>query len=136
MASGCRIRKTTNTILVPGVQTPIAFNAEIYDDANYHDATLPTRIVFSVAGRYHIFAAVAFNYHQYAFADVFVKLNNAIAICRDKREIDPGNNCLTLSTIWQFAAGDYIELITWANVAANVFTVTNYSPEFGVELIP
>jgi hypothetical protein len=139
MPNGCRIYKTTNLILPPGVQTPIDFNAERYDDAGYHDTLVnPTRITIPETGRYHVFASILLNLNRYAFAQVFVRRNNSIAIVMDKREIDPGNSAISLSTIYEFTAGDFIELLVWHNMSlTNVLLVAapNYSPEFGVEKI-
>lgn len=139
MPNGTRIYRNSNLTLQPGVQTPIPFtNTRWEDTPTYWDVSLPTRITIPQAGRYHVFAALGFNDPNYAFADAFVKLNGVWVIARDKREIDPGNSYLTLSTIWQFAASDYIELIVWTNAynPCMVFAAPYASPEFGVELIP
>jgi hypothetical protein len=139
MSQGVKVYRNVNLVLAPGVQTAVPFTGAYWEDTpSYWDISVPTRIVIPAPGRYHVFGAVAFNVANYAFADVFAKLNGTFPVARDKREIDIGNSHLTFHEIVEFVANDYLELIVWTNSyqTTTVFYSPNSAPNFGVELIP
>lgn len=138
MANGCRVYRTTNLALPQGIQTVVSFDAERWDDGGYHDSLVnPSRITIPVAGRYWVFAALGFNCPSYAFAQAFFRVNGSLPIGMDKREIDPGNSVMTPIVPWEFAQGDYIEVVVWNNkTGTTLFTAPSYTADFGVERIP
>ncbi len=137
--NGVRVYHSTNQIIPSGTTTVLNFNSELWDDGAYHDPTInPSRLTLIISGRYMVTANLCWNGPYYKISTTHFRVNGIQLIARDQREIDPGNSCYTLSTIWSFAAGDYVEIIVSQSSGLNqtVWYGPSYTPEFGVELIP
>ncbi len=137
--NGARVYHSINQVIPSGTTTVLTFNSERWDDNSYHDSSInPSRITLTTPGRYHVMANLCWNGPYYKISTIHFRVNGTQLIGRDQREIDPGNSCYTLSTIWSFAAGDYVEIIVSQSSGVNqlVWYGPAYTPEFGVELIP
>lgn len=135
----CRVYHNANQSLVDNAQASLAFNSERFDTATMHDTvTNNSRITFTVAGVYVVsacfeIAAAA----DYTATYCGILLNGATFVALDVKGthadagIAPG---FVTSTIYKFAAGDYVEVKAFqnnsANAARNVLSNNARSPEF------
>lgn len=135
----CRVYHNANQNVNDSASTALAFNSERWDTDSMHDtATNNSRITINTAGLYVVTGSVEITQAtDYVRWFLELKANGAttIAVHADP---DPGtpnlSRQLTISTIWKFTAGNYIELLVFqdntANVARAVNSVAAYSPEF------
>lgn len=115
----CRVKKSSaqsiGTTLVA-----VAFDAETFDTDTMHDnATNNTRITFTTAGYYKIAGALTTDWN--AIGQVWIRLNWSTYIFLTS----VGNagaslaNWPTVSTIYQFSASDYIEMMGYFGSTQN-----------------
>lgn len=136
----CRVNRTTDQSINDSSGTIVLFTAERFDTASMHSTVSNTgRITFPVAGIY----LVEFNGLLQAAADYseiwfMIRLNGATDIARQMigTVADSTSNIgLSLSTLYKFAANDYVEVLVFhdnsANAARNVLgSIGNYGAEF------
>lgn len=122
---------TTQTRAASGTLS-IAFDTERWDTDTMHDnVTNNSRITFTTAGVYSVSASIDITSPQIGDI-VAIRLNGttkiAQSMCTAAQEW-----ATTLSTIYNFAATDYVELILTTTATAGTRTVTqsgNFTPEF------
>jgi hypothetical protein len=116
--------------------TVLAFNSERFDTDNIHDnATNNTRLTCKTAGKYLIVANASFESNATGSRALKIMLNGTgdIGIVHQMSitgGLGPAN--LSLSTIYDLAINDYVELYAYQSSGGslNVLTTGNYSPEF------
>jgi hypothetical protein len=108
--------------IATGVQTPLAFNTEIYDDAGMHDpAVNPSRLVCGVAGTYYVQAGCEFVASAAGMRWMTLRRNG---IAGEFQTIDrrPGHATivvpLNVSVLLQLAVNDYVEAIVFQDSGA------------------
>lgn len=124
---------------IPGVTpTTLAFNSERYDTDAIHDpATNNSRLTCKTAGKYVIsfsgkwgnFTADLLNYFK-------IVLNGTTTIAQFYDR--PGRTVMrTLSTTWDLAVDDYIELIVYQvdSIAWDIQAFSSFTPEFMMQRI-
>lgn len=135
----CRVYHNASQSLTDNAQASLAFNSERFDTATMHDTvTNNSRITFATAGLYVVSAC----FELAAAADYLsmycgILLNAATFIALDVKgthadaAVAPG---FVTSTLYKFAAGDYVEVKAFqnnsANAARNVLSNSARSPEF------
>jgi hypothetical protein len=133
---GARVYNSANIACANATVTALTFDTERYDSDSIHSTVSNTsRLVAPLAGRYLItgmmrYAAAANNtrYAQIRLnGTTFIASNSLIAAVSD-------NHDLSVATIYQLAAGDYVELIAYQNSGGSVNVVAsgNFSPEFAM----
>ena len=134
---GCRVYNSAATTLGSNdTATALSFNSERWDNDNCHSPTVnPTRLTCNTAGIYVITGSVVFaaNASGYRFAGIL--LNSATYIGSDRRSATPtSSTVITVTAIYQLAAGDYVELRVAQTSGGNldVMVVGNNSPEFAM----
>lgn len=118
-----------------GAETALTFNRERWDTDGIH-STSSSRLVCVTPGLYKITGHIGFASNAtgtYRLASI--RLNGTTEIGRHGR--DPSSSIrtwVTVTTEYQLAAGDYVELTVQhdASAAINVDSVGNMSPEFGM----
>ena len=133
---GARITRTTDQSIASGGYVAISFNSEIFDVGGCCDLVAnPTRITCVQAGYYAIFGNVSFTAHATGRRIVAVKYNGGSYIAI----VDLPNNGayatkLCVSTLYQLAVDDYIELFVYQNSGGglDVDTLGDYSPIFAM----
>jgi hypothetical protein len=104
--------------LANGVDTVLSMDAEKFDTDNCHDnVTNPTRLTCNTSGAYFVSAYVAFESNSTGFRHVFVRVNGGTAISSDVRT-SYNSSDLTVSTLYQLNAGDYVEVFASQNSGA------------------
>lgn len=140
----CRVYNSSNISCADAAVTTLTFNSERFDTDNMHSTVSQTsRITFNTAGVYVVtFNAECQSGNDYSawFCDFFLNGATTIANVRFKPNTDAlYNHNLHLSTLYKFAAADYIEVRVFqdntANTARNVLAAGNYSPEFSAHWI-
>jgi hypothetical protein len=127
--TGWRIyRDSATNTFAPGVAGAIDFDAERYDDDDYHDdAVDTTRVTIPYTGRWSLGAyvqAVATDPDP-LIAELYLLVNGVTIIDHDEGYDDGGDNKFWIevgNTDWEFAADDYVEVFfkTRADAAGDV----------------
>ena len=124
---GCRVKQST-TQSVWTTLVAIAFDAETFDTDTMHDnVTNNTRITFTTAGYYQI--SGVFNSDANVVSRAGLRLNWTTYIY----ESSVGNagaslaNGDTISSIYQFSASDYIEMMGYFGTTQNTKTGENWT---------
>lgn len=143
----CRVRHdaavsiANNTVVVLGTTagTTAVFNTERFDTAAMHSTvTNPGRITFPVAGVYMVsFSGNLAAGTDYTHVVGRIRLNGTTVIAsRNSGTVADVTTQpdFTLSTIYKFAANDYVEALVYqenaAAAARNLESNAGYSPEF------
>lgn len=136
----CRVYHNTTQSVADITETSLVFNSDRFDPTGMHDTVSNTgRITFNDAGVYVVsfvceFASAVDYFTIYSLC----RLNGATVIARSTHNRgdsgDGSSMATTYSTIYKFAAADYIETRVYqnntANAARNVLSTGNFSPEF------
>jgi len=133
----CRVYKAAAFATTSGAaDAAVPFDTERFDTDTMHDnVTNNTRITFTTAGKYQVSAG----YHFAASAGGtyrvgYIRLNGTTSIAY--RQTGPSGVVIplreTLSTLYQFAANDYVELMVAQDSggALDIGILTNSAPEF------
>jgi hypothetical protein len=121
---------------VPNAAAAVAFNSERYDTAALHDPANNSRLAAPTAGVW----AISFSWDATtngANYEFFLRVNGTTEIARYADDQVSGTWRDTLSTEYQLAAGDYVEVMMIAQTAGTVTlnAVGNRSPEFTMSLV-
>lgn len=135
---GARVYNNANITISTASDTALTFNSERYDADTIHDTGSNTsRLTCKTAGKYIIVGHVEFASNATGARQVFIRLNGTTDIGR-QAYLSPGSAtrfCIT--TIYDLALNDYIELVVWQNSGGNLDVVAagNRSPEFSMQRI-
>ena len=132
--SGARVYNSGNISVPNSIGTSLTFNSERFDTDAYHSTVSNTdRLTAPVAGTYLISGTVRFESNATGVRQVTVVLNSGSPIVFFLTDAVSANvTVLNVSTVYQLAAGDYIQLRAFQNSGGslNVEAQTSYSPEF------
>jgi hypothetical protein len=113
----------------------LAFNSERNDTDTIHDTvTNNSRLICKTAGIYQITGQATFAANATGIREVGIRLNGSTFLA-DSNKNNVGASIdarLSVTTIYNLAVNDYVELIVFQNSGAslNVLSAGNYSPEF------
>jgi hypothetical protein len=135
-----RVFHNANQSIPNGATTALAFNSERFDTDGIHDpATNPTRLTCRTAGKYVITGECVLANSQGGTArQLFVRLNGGTIIAGfNNPPIGAASaipNRMIVSTIWELAVGDYIELCVYHDSGAALAAVytEGETPEFSM----
>lgn len=140
-----RVTNSGDELITTGTLTTLDFNTERFDTAGnaastMHDTvTLNQRLTCRYAGKYLIVGQVQFSAGATGYRFVSIRLNGTTEIARDRRlnagAADPVE--ITLSTLWDLAVNDYVELRVLHNqgTSLNILKVAAFSPEFSMHRV-
>jgi hypothetical protein len=132
----CRATRATALSIANGVDTTIAFTAELLDNAAMHDnSTNNTRITINESGYYMVgFNGQLASSNAYTAIMATLMVNGSTPIART---LLPGTSLsvpqrITISTMDEFTAGDYIEVVLYQTSGASrsLELVADCSPVF------
>lgn len=134
-----RVYNSANISIPNGTLTALTFNSERFDSDTMHSTAANTgRITFTTAGGYDVGCGVAFAANATGQRDCSIRLNGTTPIAYDARAAAPAtvDTVFCISTFYEFAAGDFIEVYVFQNsgAALNVRASGNISPEFWAAL--
>ncbi|KKK54194.1 hypothetical protein LCGC14_3087200, partial [marine sediment metagenome] len=128
--------------ITTGTWTPITLDSERYDTDTMHDTSSNTeRLTATTAGKYIIVANCHFTAEATAGRrGIRIFLNNTTPIASDLRVAINNasfNDELSISTIYELAATDYVEMEVFHDKGTdlNTFIAANSSPEFQMHKI-
>lgn len=137
---GCRVYNNAALTIGSGAITGLTFNSERYDTDSFHSTSVNTgRITFNRDGRYLITAHIRWASNATGYRQIYFRLNAATIIAMDHKLPVTGDvTSQFLTTIYDFVATDYIEVIVFQNSGGNlnVDSAGNYSPEIAVYRLP
>ncbi len=133
----CRVRNTANiSHTSSGNYQALTFDTERVDVGPMHDTgsntgrlTVPT----GGGGFYAIGGQIEFASNSTGRRGIQVRLNGTTVIVREETgNIGSNDHAVTVSTVYQLAAGDYVELmgLQASGGSLNMLATGNYSPEF------
>jgi hypothetical protein len=139
-ALACRLRHTVNQSIPNNTWTVLAFDVEVFDNDGLHSNTVNnSRITIQHAGVYVLVTHVAFATNATGFRGLtFRRSGAAVYLSFGYQVAVSGNETrLVATTIWQFSAGDYIEVMAYQNSggALNAIGNATHSPVFAVARI-
>ena len=127
----CRVYNSANISIPNNTLTALTFDSERVDTDTMHSTVTNTgRITMTTAGWYDVGASIQWPAAAAGARAVYLRVNgtNYIAATRldNAAQVD-----MEVSTSWQFAAGDYIEVIVFqvSGGALNVIAAASSSPE-------
>jgi len=133
-----RVYNSANINIANNTLTDLTFNSEYWDDGGFHDTGANTaRLTMPRAGTYLFIGHVEFAVAAGGRRQVLLVVNGATTIAVVEEDYVPAggvNLNLTISTIYQLAAGDFVTLRVYQNSGGplNVNAQANWSPDFMV----
>src|SRR3990167_9707136 len=118
--------------IVTATITTLTFDSERYDTDTIHSTSSNTsRLTATTAGKYLIWGSATWAFTPVNGA-IFIWLNGTTYIARHQPAVD--YRTMNVSTVWDMAAGDYVELRVEQNSGGNISisAISAYSPEFGM----
>lgn len=114
----------------------LTFNSERWDTDSIHSTSSNTgRLTAKTAGKYIIWGGIQWAADANGRRHVDIYLNNTTTIAR-QTELNPTATAArqTITTIYDLAADDYVELRGWQNSGGNlsIEAQSNWSPEFSM----
>ena len=129
----CRLTHSATQSIANSTQTPLTFDTETFDTDSMHDASNPTRITFTTAGKYLINANWTWGANTSGFRRGRIRVGGSLVIGM-VQTVTPaaGNPRMTLSCIYGFDADEYVELVVDQDSggALIVSSESLYSPIF------
>jgi hypothetical protein len=141
---GCRAYKAADQLIANATLQIIALDTERFDSDAFHDnVTNNTRFTIpaSMGGYYMVGATALFAANATASRQVFIYVNSvATGTAIVGNTTLPGTSTavyMSVSTLYQFAATDYVELVCYQNSGGNlnVTAVQATSPEMWIHRI-
>lgn len=135
----CRVWNNAAITIPDAGMTLMTYNSERFDTDSMHSTSVNTsRITFNTAGLYLVsFSMVITASSDYTGVMGRIRLNGTTPIAESgsQHNVISFNPNMTITTIYKFAATDYVESLVYADntsAAANrqVLAVSNNSPEF------
>jgi hypothetical protein len=134
LALGVRVFNTGTVAVGHTSATPVPFPSEAFDNDNLHDtATNNSRITFTAAGKYIVGGCVWWQSGSTGIRQVAIRLNGGTELHNDRKSGNyPTDVVCQPTTVYQFSAGDYVELVCFQDSGAsvNLDTVNPFSPSF------
>lgn len=131
----CRVYHSLDQSIATGVTTVLSFNSERYDTDSMHSTVTNTsRITFTTAGVYVVTGGIEWDTNSDGRRAISIRLNGTDLLVRHV-SLPAGTSACSqaTSTIYKFAAGDYVELLALHTVSGSSLSVLasgQYSPEF------
>lgn len=121
--AGCRLRRS-GTQAISGTTT-VSWDAEDYDTDTMHDnSTNPERITINTAGKYMIECMLTTTNTGTGTVRGRIRVNNTTYIAYD-RITSAGFHSLKMVTTYNFAVGDYVEVIILEDIGSNYIDTQN-----------
>jgi hypothetical protein len=139
--AGCRVYHSAAQSIGSGTSTALSFNSERHDSDGFHSTSSNTNritIPAGMGGKYVISGQVRFAANATGFREVSIRVGGATTIAiQDTLAVGGVPTILSITTVYELAAGDYVELLAYQNSggALDVDSSGNYSPEFSIAAV-
>jgi hypothetical protein len=131
-----RAYNNANIAVSNNSEQALTLNSERWDTAGIHSTSVNAgRLTVPSDGKYVIDYTLFFASNATGYRYIYVRLNGTTALNFDTRNAVTGQvTALAGSVVYDFVAGDYVELVVLQNSGGslNVTTSANNSPEFGL----
>jgi hypothetical protein len=132
-----RVTNSANISLTNNTVTALTFDTERWDTGNFHSTSSNTsRFTAPTAGLYEIGGCVRFAANATGQRNIRIRLNGTsdLAFVNIPTSSATAVTILTVSTLYQLSATDYVELVALQNSggALNAELSADYSPEFWI----
>lgn len=134
---GARVFNTLAISIADATATAVTFDSERFDTSDFHSTVSNTsRLTIPVAGVCHVSGHLQWAANATGTRRAAIRLSGSTLLA-EQRTDNSGASVVTgisVSTLYRFAATDYLELLAEQNSggALNVNTAGNTSPEFAV----
>ncbi len=139
MDIGARVYNDAAIDIVTATTTALTFNQERYDTDTIHSTSSNTdRLTAKTAGKYIITGHIRWEDNAAGFRVLLITLNDTTDIASvNKQKADVLSPDMSIATIYELAANDYVTLEVHQNTGGNleVLSVGNFSPEFAMQKI-
>ncbi len=128
-----RVYNSTNLSINDQTETVLTFNSERWDANNLHStSSLTGRIIIDAARICTVSASIGTAIAGGTTRDLSIRLNGTTNLAVQSAGV--GDPFITVSTIYKFAANDYVEATFYHDAGApmNIGATPNYSPEMSV----
>ncbi len=128
-----RVYNSASLSIPSGAETALTFNSERWDLNNLHSTSSFTgRITMDAAHTCMVSASVAMTAGGGTFRDLSIRVNGTTMIAT--QDVSAVNPYIAVSTIYQFAANDYVEATIFHDAGSpiNAIADLNRSPELSV----
>src|SRR3990167_4503994 len=133
---GARVYNSANISTTSGVAAVLTFDSERFDTDGIHSTSSNTsRLTCVTAGKYIITGNVMWASNTVGRRQLKIVLNGATTVAfMDETAHQTFEHAETITTIYDFAVGDYVELHAYQDStgALNVLNSANSSPEFSM----
>lgn len=133
----CRVRNSANiSHTSSGSYQALTFNSERVDVGAMHDTSTNTgRLTVPTGGGgfYAVGGCIEFDGNGTGRRGIQIRLNGATVIAREETgNAGANDHAITIHTVYQLAAGDYVELMALQASGGNLnmLATSAYSPEF------
>jgi hypothetical protein len=132
-----RVAHTADQSIPSGSVADLSFNTERFDNANLHDNATNKRLVAPIPGVYSVSASVNWDQNSAGSRFLGLRLNGGTGNYIAAQWGAPNSahsTDQTVSTLWKFDAGDYVEVEAFQDSAnpLDVSSTTPRSPEFSM----
>jgi len=136
---GARVTHASAQSIISGSGVIVAFDTERWDTDTMHDNVINnSRLTATTAGKYVISAHIKFASNNTGIRSFSLRVNgtDVIAVYTQNSVTDSVNE-MSISTIYEFSATDYVEVQAFQNSGGNLdITKDNlFSPEFAIQKI-
>jgi hypothetical protein len=143
LASGffpaARVYASGTQSLTTATYTALTFDSERFDNASIHSTvTNPTRLTIPTTGVYLVSANVGIAAGAGSVREVWFRVGGSTYISGDVRANQSGKSMqFAVSTIWQFTAAQYVEVVAMQESGGSLPTVqsASSSPEFSIAML-
>ena len=136
---GTRVYRSSALSLTTGADTAIPFDAETYDDCQWHSITSNTsRVTVDRYGKYTISGSAVFaNTSATGVRSLSIRINGTTLIAINKSAGSTAfSPAVNVTATYKLAPNDYVELVATQDSGGSldVLAGTGYYPEFSVQL--
>lgn len=137
----CRVYNDANfTHNSNGNYLAVTFNSERWDVSGMHSTSSNTsRITFALGGWYLVGGGIGWDANATGVRELAIRLGGSTYIAANQIDNFTANyQYMTISTLYYFAATNYIELMAYQNSGGNlaIIAAASYTPEFWAMRLP
>lgn len=135
-----RVYNSGNQSISNNTTTALTFDSERWDTDGIHSTSSNTsRLTCTRAGKHLIVGHVRWALNTTGMREIGIRLNGATFLAvLDATPNASFDHVMVVTTIWDMAVGDYVELTTYQNSggALNAVASPNYANEFMIQRLP
>lgn len=121
------VKITAGQTIPNATETAITLNSENFDTNSIHDnSTNSTRLTCKTAGKYIITGQINFTGNATGLREAQIRVNGTTSIASDNRVAgDTNDRAVSVSTIYELAVNDYIELYAYQSSGGDLIIKTD-----------